>query len=172
LTKIEDEEFFEKIAISTGKSVTMIKSYFNLILDYLFKEMLRGNSVRIHRFATFTPKLIGGVSKRAFGKQLWVDPRVNIQMSLTKTALVLLNKSVINEGTKTQIRRTELTEEEREMLVIPKRKPLREVLDKILAEREEERQKKLGKTQNDETNNDDDIDEMYDGECEEDEEDV
>jgi hypothetical protein len=163
------------LAISTGKNVTVIKNYVNLFIDHLFKEMLRGNAVRIYRFATFVPKLVGGKTTRSFGREVWIAPRVQVQMCLTKTALAFLNRSTVNKTTKAGIRKTELTEEEREFFGIPKRKDLKEVFDKILADREEKK-KKLANTQNDEIDDNeediDDVDELYESEDDEDEEDI
>lgn len=141
MARVTDTNFYKTIASKTKKTETMVEFYTKAIIKQLFIEMNRGNSVTIKKFATFSPKLVGGCEMMVCGEKKYVPPRITINFSLTKAGIQILNGMPLDYDTKERIKNNKkLMPYEKEIIGEPilEKKDLRELLNKIIAEIKEE----------------------------------
>lgn len=140
MARIIDKNFYASIASNMNKSEKMVEKYTKGIISQLFKEMNRGNSVTIKRFATFNPVLVGGTEMMVCGEKKYVEPRITIDFSLTKAGIQIMNNMALDYDTKERIKNNrKLMPYEKEIIGEPieKKKNLEKLFNKIVSELEE-----------------------------------
>jgi hypothetical protein len=140
MARITERAFCKAVGAKLGKSDTMVEKYMKAIIEQIFKEMNRGNTVTIKRFASFEPILVGGKEMWVCGERKYVEPRITIDFSLTKAGLQIMNNMILDYDTKQRIKdNRKLMPYEKEIIGEPieEKKNLEEVFNKIISEMEE-----------------------------------
>lgn len=114
MPKITYKQFVGLIALDTNSSTKTVEKNISNIINRLYKEILRGNTVVINNFGTFSPRVAGGSDETQ--KYRVTDSSVLIDFSFSDGGIQSLNGEVSTSSGRTRVKNGNPTLYERVLL--------------------------------------------------------
>ena len=160
MPKVTYNQFVELLSIDMKTTKKMADKWVTGVINRIFTEALRGNTVVINGFGTFTPRVAGGKDEKY--KYRVTDTPIVIDFSFSDGGIQCLNGEITSSETKNRIKNGNPTLYERVLLNLEEyeddEKKLRRkrklqdvevIFNKIVKQRQEKVLKKLEEVDDD-----------------------
>lgn len=140
MARLKGDTFVNLVAHDLGKTNKVVKEYVQAIINRMFKEIIRGNSISIDRFGTFKPTMIGGYYETKTGDIKYSEPKVDVEFSLSDAGIQLLNNKIFTPMSKKRVKEKRMFGYEKELMNIStsKKRDLEEVFFEIMDGRKDD----------------------------------
>ena len=114
MPKVTYNQFVELLSLDMKTTKKMADKWVTAVVNRIFTETLRGNTVVINGFGTFTPRVAGGKDEKY--KYRVTDTSIVIDFSFSDGGIQCLNGEITSSETKNRIKNANPTLYERVLL--------------------------------------------------------